>query len=167
MNTKEEVFYLQVTDLWKKFCKEHALLLDYTFDEYAFLLGSEIEKLEENLKKKIETVQRIANLEQVRRKIINKMNTQLKRDKIFHVKDLLKAFGQYHLEKKHSHLFKHNALLEDLINKIKEQNKKNQLFINKAFLSLKEIREDALKEKNYSTYNAKGTEKQKSISSKT
>jgi flagellar biosynthesis/type III secretory pathway chaperone len=54
------------------------------------------------------------------------------------------------------HLYRFNALLIDVIEKIQTQNKKNQVFLNKAINSLKEIREEALGVKNYNTYNKKG-----------
>jgi flagellar biosynthesis/type III secretory pathway chaperone len=58
------------------------------------------------------------------------------------------------------HLEKFNSYLIDTIEKIQEQNKKNQIFINKTLLSLKTIREEAMGRKNYSTYNSKGSTKQ-------
>ncbi len=50
-------------------------------------------------------------------------------------------------------------LLIDIIEKLQTQNKKNQLFLNKAINNLREIREDALGVKSYSTYNNKGLSK--------
>ena len=54
------------------------------------------------------------------------------------------------------HLYRFNELLIDVIEKIQEQNKKNQVFLNKAINNLREIREEAMGVKNYSTYNQKG-----------
>ena len=65
--------------------------------------------------------------------------------------------NQYPVELKEKHLFRFNALLIDLIEKIQNQNKRNQLFINKALHSLKEIRQDVLGKKSYSTYTSRGS----------
>ena len=56
---KQEAFYFQITDIWKKFCEEHNLLFNQTCDEYSLLLGSELEKLDETVALKQETIQRI------------------------------------------------------------------------------------------------------------
>ncbi len=164
MNNKINYFYLKVTDLWKKLCEEHASLLDCTFDEYSFLLGSEIEKLEKNVKNKLTIVERIEQLDTLRKDLINQINKELPDFQIKTVKDLLQMMSEHNSEKNSRHLLKFNSLLEDFIKKIKAQNKRNQLFINKAVLSLKEIKEDALGGKQYSTYNEKGTEKQRNTS---
>jgi flagellar biosynthesis/type III secretory pathway chaperone len=63
----------------------------------------------------------------------------------------------YEVEKNQKHLFRFNALLIDIIEKIQTQNKRNQLFINKALLSLKQIRIEATGKKNYSLYTSKGS----------
>jgi flagellar biosynthesis/type III secretory pathway chaperone len=68
----------------------------------------------------------------------------------------------YEAETNEKHLYRFNELLIDVIEKIQTQNKKNQLFINKAILSLREIREDAGGVKKYNTYSAKGISKSRS-----
>ena len=70
------------------------------------------------------------------------------------VSDLLNFMGSLEVEKKEQHLFRFNALLIDIIEKIQKQNKKNQIFINKAIHNLQEIRLEASGEKNYKTYNS-------------
>ena len=164
MNQKTDFFYFKITDLWKKLCEQHASLLDYTFDEYSFLLGSDVEKLEETVKDKIVIVKKIEGLDKLRRGLIDEINREFPNSKIKNIKDLLLMMKQHNFEKNYNHLSKFNALLEDIIKKIQTQNKKNQLFINRALVSLKGIREESLGEKNYSVYNAKGTEKQKNTS---
>ena len=49
-----------------------------------------------------------------------------------------------------------NSLLIDIIQKIQKQNKKNQIFINKAIISLKEIKGSVDGGKNFNTYTQEG-----------
>ena len=49
-----------------------------------------------------------------------------------------------------------NALLIDIIHKIQEQNKKNQMFLNKAMLSIRDIKQGFTGKKQYTTYGADG-----------
>ena len=159
-----EAFYFRATDLWKKLCEQHTLLLDYTFDEYALLLGSEIEKLEEKLKNKKAVVDRIKSLDLLREELVREINNDILDAGVFNASTFLSLMKKHESKTKTEHLSKYNALLGDMIKKIKTQNKRNQLFINKALLSLKEIREGAMGKKTFSTYNAKGAEGQRGAS---
>lgn len=149
------LYYFQVTDLWKKLCETHTQLFDLTCDEYYFLLNSELEKLEEKICEKEEVIQTIHKLEQIRKEIINELNQHIITP-IDNVQDLVTFMSQLLIEKKERHLFRFNALLIDIIEKVQQQNKKNQLFINKALISLKQIRMDVMGKKNYTTYSSKG-----------
>lgn len=151
------VFYFEVTDLWKRLCEEHVDLFNLTCDEYSLLLSSQLEELEEKLVEKNITIKRINQLEKVRRDLITDLNEFLPDQAIDSVSSLLMIMNQYHVETKEKHLFRFNALLIDLIEKIQAQNKRNQLFINKALHSLKEIRQDVLGKKSYSTYSSRGS----------
>jgi flagellar biosynthesis/type III secretory pathway chaperone len=151
------VFYFETTDLWKRLCEEHVVLFDLTCDEYSLLLSSNIEGLEEKLAEKNTTIKRINQLEKIRRELISDLNIFLKDKNIESVSALLTVMNQYHVETKEKHLFRFNALLIDLIEKIQNQNKRNQLFINKALHSLKQIRQDVLGKKSYSTYSSRGS----------
>ena len=156
-NQKLEVLYFQVTDVWKRFCEEHTLLLDKTFEEYAVLLGSEIDKLDGLLEEKAEIIARINQLEDIRAGIIKDLSTTLPNEKIESVTDLLRVMDVFEKRNNSKHLFRFNALLIDIIEKIQTQNKKNQLFINKAVHSLQTIRDEAMGvTKKYNTYNAQG-----------
>jgi flagellar biosynthesis/type III secretory pathway chaperone len=158
--TKSEklaVYYFQVTDLWKRLCEEHSLLFDVTCDEYSLLLSSELDSLEDKIKEKEEIVRTISKLELTRKELINDLVTEFPETKIESVSALLEFMRNYEIEKNEKHLFRFNALLIDIIEKIQAQNKRNQLFINKALYSLKQIRMEALGQKNYSTYSAKGS----------
>ncbi len=162
---KQEAFYFQITDIWKKFCEEHNLLFNLTCDEYSLLLGSELEKLDLKVEEKQETIARISNLDNVRSTLIKNINKEIdSKDEIKTVAELLKHFENYDSEKEQKHLFRFNRLLIDIIEKIQDQNKRNQLFINKAIHSLQTIREDAVGQKSYNTYDAKGASRLTKVS---
>ena len=159
MDQVYSIHYFRVTDLWKKLCEAHQQLLELTFDEYSLLLGSQIEELEEKIEDKNELIAFIAKLDNERKEAITLLNKDLKDNgvnQIQNVADLIITMKDYESKQDQHHLRRFNALLIDIIEKIQTQNKKNQLFINKALMSLREIREDAVGKKNYSTYNAKG-----------
>lgn len=157
MNDKLAILYFEVTDLWKRLCEEHNLLFNVTCDEYSLLLRSELDLLEEKLLEKNEIILRIGALETVRRELIKELSAVLPGKEIDSVSSLIEVMRAYEVEKNQKHLFRFNALLIDIIEKIQAQNKRNQLFINKALLSLKQIRIEATGKKNYSTYTSKGS----------
>lgn len=151
-----KIYYFQITDIWKLHCELHSELFDLTCDEYALLLGSEIEKLEAKISQKNEIIEIIAKNDIERTRLLNEISSFAKDTKIEKVTDLIDFFSAFEAEKTNKHLFRFNSLLLDIISKIQSQNKKNQLFINKAISSLKTIREDASGTTTVSTYNAKG-----------
>lgn len=155
-----EMIYFRVTDLWQKLCEKHTSLLNLTFDEYALLLESNLEKLEGKSLEKETVKTEITVLEKVRTQVIEELNLILVKkemEPIDSVSDLIMVMDIYEKKNNQKHLFRFNSLLIDLIEKIQEQNKKNQLFINKALLSLKQIREEVMGSKDYSTYNKRGS----------
>jgi flagellar biosynthesis/type III secretory pathway chaperone len=165
LNIEEQrlaLYYFEITDLWKRFCEQHTMLFDLTCDEYSLLLSSELEELEDKVKDKELVIRTIQQLELVRKEIIDNLNRDYPNESINSVSGLLNFMAKYEIEKKEKHLFRFNALLIDIIEKIQAQNKRNQLFINKALSSLKQIRMDALGKKNYSVYTAKGSAVEKS-----
>jgi flagellar biosynthesis/type III secretory pathway chaperone len=162
-NQKKELFYFQITDLWKRLCEEHSTLFDQTCDEYSLLLGSQIEELEEKIEQKQETIGRIALLEEIREELIGTVNKHLKAN-ISNVSDLISFFQSFEQTLNQKHLQSFNSLLIDIIEKVQTQNRSNQLFINKALGSLRSIREEALGEKSYSTYTSNGGTKARSLS---
>lgn len=151
----KEVQYFQITDLWRRLCEEHTTLFDQTCEEYSILLKSNLDQLEVKVQEKEETISRISTLEKMRQEIINEINA-LNQQKISSVSDLIDFMQDLSFERDQKHLHRFNLLLIDIIQKIQTQNKKNQMFINKALLSLRELRQDALGQKNYSTYTSKG-----------
>lgn len=166
VNTSKEqklaLLYFEITDLWKRFCEEHSELFNLTCDEYSLLLNSDLELLNDKILEKEIVIKNIYRLEVMRREIISEINNLYPEKNIDSVSKLLTFMTNYEIEKKEKHLFRFNALLIDMIEKIQAQNKRNQLFINKALISLKEIRMEALGQKNYSVYTAKGSAVSKS-----
>ena len=152
--------YHRAVKLWQKFCVEHTALLDASFDEYALLLSSDIDPLESKILEKNEIIERIGILEKERQKLIESVSQVIfagEKKEIKGMADFLKVMKKYEETGEDAkHLEKFNNLLVDIIVKIQEQNKKNQLFINKAITSLQDIREGAMGRPSYATYNAKG-----------
>lgn len=160
-----QIQYFQIVDIWQRLCEEHSRLLDVTCDEYAKLLESNIEELEVVIKHKENVIRTINNLETLRVEIIKEINEKNVFDKkIENVSDLIIVMRDFEDKNEQKHLFRFNQLLIDLIEKIQEQNKKNQLFLNKAILSLRQIRDEASGHKSFMTYNEKGLTKKHVVS---
>ena len=156
-STKKSLFYFQITDVWKRHCELHSELFDLTCDEYSLLLGSDLDNLEKKIEEKNYIISVIAENEKIRNEVIEKMNaSESDNNKIASIKDAIKYFADFEPEKKDKHLYRFNELLVDIITKIQDQNKKNQIFINKAINNLRVIREDATGKTTVNTYNAQG-----------
>lgn len=160
---KLKVYYFRVTEVWKYLCEQHNELFNLTCDEYVCLLSSNIEELELKAEEKAIVIETVGKLEKIRSEIINDLNNELGEKKIENVSQLLDLMLETEIEKNNKYLFRFNALLIDIIEKIQKQSKKNQLFINKALGSLRDIREQVTGTKSYSTYNARGTAKLNAI----
>lgn len=163
MKTQLAKYYFQITDIWKSQCELHYKLFDLTCDEYTLLLESDLEKLEEKVAQKALIVSEIEKNEYLRNDILATIKKDYKELEVNSINDLLDFFAKFEAEKEGKHLYRFNALLVDIIEKIQAQNKKNQLFINKALSSLREIRESAMGTKTVSTYNAKGMTQERSL----
>jgi flagellar biosynthesis/type III secretory pathway chaperone len=141
----------EACEIWQNFCSLHSNLFDLTCDEYELLLSSQIEDLEKTLTKKDILINDIKDLENKRISLIDEINNLLpENQKIKSASQLIKIAGS------DSRLEKFNLLLIDIIEKIQTQNKKNQLFLNKAIISLQEIKDSFKGEKSYKTYGANG-----------
>lgn len=164
---REEIlnlYYFKVTDLWKRLCEEHNELFNLTCDEYSYLLDSNIESLEEKLKDKNVVIENISKLEKLRQETIKDLNSHLPQEiQVKSVSDLLQFMIQFETERNHRFLNNFNALLIDIIQKIQTQNRRNQMFLNKAIKSLKDIREQVTGEKSYQTYSPKGATRSSTI----
>lgn len=155
---KMEFFYFQTIDIWKRMTEAHHELLGLTYDEYSCLLESDIDLLEEKIVIKNYTIEYIKKLDNIRKDLIEDIEGHFDgKSKIHSVGDLLELMSRFEKEVKGSYLSKYNALLIDIISKIQDQNKKNQVFLTKAITSLREIKEDAIGNKSFQTYNAKGS----------
>jgi flagellar biosynthesis/type III secretory pathway chaperone len=156
MKTDEKT-YFQLTDLWQRLCEEHALLFNLTCDEYLYLLDSDLDSIEKVVEEKNDVIGRIASLENLRKEYLKTLNLKLKdSEKINSHADLIKFIGNSNLEKDQKHFARFNTLLIKIIEKIKKQNKRNQIFLRKAMFSLSEWKKEAFGEKNFQIYTANG-----------
>jgi len=152
-----QILYFQITELWKRLCEEHAQLFDLTCEEYETLLRSNINELNYIVEKKQAVLEYIGQLDELRADLIKELNDLVEDQTIEKVSDLLEIMEAYELEREHKHLKSFNDFLIDMIEKIQEQNKTNQIFIKKAMLSLKDLQEEIIgHSKKYETYNSKG-----------
>lgn len=154
---EKKLYYQHVVSVWEGFCHLHKNLYDLTCEEYLTLLESDIDKLETMLPVKEEIISKIAELEKDRAELIEKLNeTALFSTRITRAGELLTAFSEIDQQAAIPALKNFNSLLIDIIQKIQEQNKKNQQFLNKAMLSLREVKQGFTGKKQYTTYGADG-----------
>jgi flagellar biosynthesis/type III secretory pathway chaperone len=154
---EKKLYYQHVVSVWEGFCHLHKDLYDLTCEEYLTLLESDIDKLETMLPLKEEIIAKISELEKERTELIEKLNsTALFSTKITRAGELLTAFSSIDQQAGIPALKNFNSLLIDIIQKIQEQNKKNQQFLNKAMLSLREVKQGFTGKKQFTTYGADG-----------
>lgn len=154
---ERKLYYHSVLNVWEGFCQLHKELYDLTCDEYLTLLESDIDKLETMLPLKEEIIARIGALEKERTELIVKLNsTNLFSFTISRAGDLLTAFSDLDQAAAIPAIKNLNSLLIDIIQKIQDQNKKNQQFLNKAMLSLRDVKQGFTGKKTYTTYGADG-----------
>lgn len=154
---EKKLYHQRVIHVWEGFCQLHKELYDLTCEEYLTLLASDVDKLEGMLPLKEEIISKISELEIERSELIEQINDS----KIFklHITrsgELLEAFAELDQQAALPALKNLNSLLIDIIQKIQEQNKKNQMFLNKAMLSLREIKQNFTGKKSFTTYGADG-----------
>lgn len=153
----KKLHYLNVLSVWEGFCQLHKELYDLSCEEYLTLLASDIDKLEEMLPLKEEIIARISELEKERAELIEKLNSSgIYNTKIIKAADLLTAFSEIDAANGIPALRNLNSLLIDIIQKIQEQNKKNQVFLNKAMRSLRDLQQGFTGKKTFTTYGADG-----------
>ena len=153
-NLEVAFHYERAIELWQKFCRLHTSLYEHTCEEYNLLLSSDIDSLDPLLKSKQQIIEDIHACELDRRNLIQEMKAS--GSNIENVGDLIIFFTKHEENKDQKYLQKFNALLIEIIEKIQEQNKKNQVFLNKAIFSLREVRTSFQGKKSYSTYNSQG-----------
>jgi flagellar biosynthesis/type III secretory pathway chaperone len=154
---EKKLYYQDVLNVWEGFCHLHKDLYDLTCEEYLTLLESDIDKLETMLPIKEEIIAKIGELEKERTELIDKLNhIALFSTPITRAGHLLDAFTDIDQQVGIPALKNLNSLLIDIIHKIQDQNKKNQQFLNKAMLSLREVKQGFTGKKQYTTYGADG-----------
>lgn len=157
---EKKFFYHNILTLWEGFCKLHKDLYELTCEEYLTLLSSDIDKIESMLPVKEEIIAKIGELERERATLIEDLNAKgLTPTRILRAGDLLTAFADLDKENGLPALQNLNSLLIDIVTKIQEQNKKNQVFLNKAMLSVRDMKNGFSGKKTYSTYGADGMTK--------
>jgi len=158
-----KIFYFRITDVWKLHCELHSELFDLTCDEYALLLDSDIEDLEKKITQKNALLGIIKKNDIERELILEELRANNKGMAFDKISDVIEYFSDFPAEKESKHLWRFNQLLIDIVNKIQDQNKKNQLFISKAINSLRVIREEASGTKTVSTYNSQGMRQNRTL----
>ncbi len=154
---EKKLFYQRAISIWEEFCHLHKDLYDLTCDEYLTLLESDIDKLEKLLPLKEEIINKISDLEKERSELIDTLNTTaLFSNNISRSNELIQAFSVIEQESGIAALKNLNTLLIDIIQKLQDQNKKNQVFLNKAMISLREVKQGFTGKKQYTTYGADG-----------
>jgi flagellar biosynthesis/type III secretory pathway chaperone len=153
----QKLFYQQAVEVWQSFCELHKSLYDLTCDEYIALLSGDIESLEIKLKEKESVIANVTQTENLRRELIKHLNLELSpENQINKAHDLLKFMEELDNKMDIPVLQRLNLLLIDMVEKIQQQNKKNQVFLNKAMFSLRELKDGFKGKKQYVTYGANG-----------
>lgn len=165
MNNETQALELKLksdhlVDLWHDFCEKHTELYEFTCDEYMHLLASDIDKLNDVLNDKKDLLMFVEKLDAQRiettEEILNLLGETEAPKKLTALLEVLRA---HNITESANQIEKLNLVLLDIIEKIQEQNKKNQVFLNKAIHSLKDLRESFNGKTNYKTYSATGTTK--------
>ena len=152
------LYHQQAVEVWENFCRLHRDLYELTCEEYAALLSGEVEQLEAVIPKKESLMADIASWDDIRVSLITALNDSGAADSpVTTVTQLLRVLQGPEASMAIPALTNLNALLIDIITQTQEQNKRNQMFLNKAMLSLRDIREGFTgKKKTYTTYGADG-----------
>ena len=154
---EKKLFYQRAISIWEEFCHLHKDLYDLTCDEYLTLLESDIDKLEKLLPLKEEIISKISDLEKERSELIDTLNTTaLFSNNISRSNELIQAFSVIEQESGIAALKNLNSILIDIIQYLQEKKKKNQVFLNKAMISLREVKQGFTGKKQYTTYGADG-----------
>lgn len=123
----KEVLYFQITDLWRRLCEEHSILFDLTCDEYSLLLKSDLDLIEAKTAEKEEVITRINLLERMRSEIIENLDKHSGK-KFESISELISYMSDLSFEQEQKHLFRFNALLLDIIEKISSAEQEEPTF---------------------------------------
>jgi len=166
MNNKElqesYFHYDKLCSLWRDFCKLHTDLYDNTCSEYIALLESNIEKISNLSEVKNKILHQIKIKEDHRHELLKEINIVYSPKKpMSKLSELIELFEGKLLNS--NQLSKFNLLLINIIEKVRDQNKVNRQFLNKAIISLDEIKKSFLGANELHTYGPKG-EKRRHLS---
>lgn len=146
----------RLRSLWQDFCTKHSELYELTCDEYMHLLASEIEALESTIEQKKALIQFINGLDDLRDELISDLCESLGIPAQTRLRELTECLRVAEFNSEAEQIEKLNLLLLDIVEKIQAQNKKNQIFLNKALISLSELKANFTGHKVYNTYSSSG-----------
>ena len=147
-----ELWRKELLSIWQKFCDLHQQLYQVTCKEYQLLLRGHIDDLDKCLLDKIDIINEIKKMELKRKSTVRRVAS------IQNASELMR-----HVQSQK--LAEYNKFLIETIKKLQEQNKKNQIFINKAMHNLRGIRDELTGYHSRSTYDSKGRPWREAISS--
>jgi flagellar biosynthesis/type III secretory pathway chaperone len=151
------LYHSQAVEVWENFCRLHRDLFELTCDEYQTLLSGEVEALETLVTRKEAVMADINAWDAARTSLIQDIDrAQIATYPISNIKDLLDLLREPESQMAIPALTNLNALLIDIITQTHEQNKRNQVFLNRALLSLRDLREGFSGKRQYTTYGADG-----------
>ncbi len=160
IDPKMELYYIQTLEIWEKFCLLHKELYELTAKEYLLLLENNLEELTSITNQKELIFKDVNAIESHRNDIISDLNKNISEDnKIKKVSELIAYFRPIEEKRNLNSLLNLHNLLINIIEQLQEQNKKNQIYINKAILSAKELQESFKGKKSFKTYGADGLTK--------
>lgn len=149
--------FTELIELWKEFCQSHTSLYELTCEEYQHMISSEIDSLETVVDTKKQLIDYINVLDERRQAIINEIKTESNRDDLNKSNQIIEFLKEIGKETTAKELASYNDLLVEIVEKIQDQNKTNQIFLNRAIISLQELKENFKGKKSFKTYNFKGT----------
>jgi len=151
------LYHGRAVEVWEQFCRLHHDLYELTCDEYQALLSGEIDQLEGLIARKQMIVDEVSKWENIRADLIKQMNgDNLIQVSIHSASDLLNVLKPIEATLSIPALHNLNDLLIDVISRIQMQNKRNQLFLNRAMQSLNELKDGFSGKKHFTTYGANG-----------
>jgi flagellar biosynthesis/type III secretory pathway chaperone len=159
--------FIDFIDVWERLCRHHSELFDLTCDEYLHLLSSDMDELNNTVAQKEKLLNQISSIDSRRKKIIGELNVELSAQKSTAIvleksSEVIEYFKFSGIEN-YQHLNKLNLLLIDIIEKIQTQNKKNQIFLNKAVAKLNDLKSSFNGGKRLTTYGPQGKTVTKTI----
>ena len=153
-----QITYNEMVEIWILMCNKHEELYHLTCQEYVLLLKSEIDELEKTIDQKIQIINEINFYDEKRKRQLQGLKNALSISSVLKVSDFIEMIDKYKIDEESKTFFKYNQFLLDFIQKLKEQNKKNQIILNKSLINLKELREKLLGEDSLKTYDMRGLE---------